>query len=300
MTSNFLKYLSFYLLSAAVILFSSGILLSQPVTEPLWVKGVPLAAGDEEADRPTVTIYPAPAEIANGASVVICPGGAYVMLAMDHEGYQVAEWLNSIGVTAFVLKYRLAPRYRHPVPLLDAQRAIRFVRANVRRWNLDAARIGILGFSAGGHLASTAGTHYDGGNPNAEDPIDRVSSRPDFMILVYPVISFTTAYVHSFSQKMLIGENPSPELIENLSNEKQVDRDTPPTFLMHTSRDTGVPAENSILFYMALHRAGVPAEMHVYEPGRHGFGLAPQDPALSAWKDRCRDWLWNRGLLFKR
>ncbi len=295
---SFFKHRYAYCFLFAVLYFSmSGFLFSQPIKELLWDKGVPLAAGDEDVDHPSVTIYPASSNIANGASVVICPGGAYVTLAMDHEGRQVAEWLNSIGVTAFVLKYRLGPRYRHPAPLLDAQRAIRFVRANVRRWHLDAGRIGILGFSAGGHLASTAGTHYDGGNPDAADPIDRVGCRPDFMILVYPVISLSTAYTHSYSRLMLIGDTPSPDLVELLSNEKQVDASTPPAFLIHTSQDTGVPAENSILFYMALHRAGVPAEMHIYETGRHGFGLAPGDPILSTWKERCGDWLRNRGLL---
>jgi acetyl esterase/lipase len=196
-----------------------------------------------------------------------------------------------------VLKYRLGPRYRHPAPLSDAQRAIRLVRAHAAEWKLDPKRIGILGFSAGGHLASTAGTHFDPGRKDADDAIERWSCRPDFLLLAYPVISFTTEYVHKGSRQNLLGENPDAALVESLSNEKQVTAETPPTFLFHTSEDTGVPPENSVLFYMALRKAGVPAELHIYEHGKHGVGLASSDPVLATWSKRCADWLRSHGVL---
>lgn len=229
--------------------------------------------------------------------MVVCPGGGYQMLAVDHEGKQIAEWLNARGVAAFVLKYRIAPRYRHPAPLQDARRAIRTVRMRAAEFGIRPDRIGIWGFSAGGHLASTAGTHFDGGDPRATDPVERVGSRPDFLILAYPVISFTTAYTHKGSRANLLGPDPDPKLVENLSNEKQVTRETPPTFLFHTDADTGVPPENSILFYLALREADVPAEMHIYEKGEHGVGLAPKDPILSTWPERLEGWMRGRGLL---
>jgi acetyl esterase/lipase len=267
--------------------------------ELLWSRGAPGAVGQEDADKPTLSIYLPPAERTTGTAVVVCPGGAYRALAMDHEGRQVAEWLNSFGVAAFVLKYRIAPRYHHPAPMMDAQRGVRTVRARAREWGIDPARIGILGFSAGGHLASTAGTYFDAGQPEADDPIDRAGSRPDFMVLVYPVISFTTEYTHQGSRNNLLGPSPSAELLHQFSNETQVTPQTPPTFLIHTSGDKGVPAENSVLFYLALRRANVPAEMHIFEEGEHGFGLAPQDPVLSAWPNLCKAWMERRGLLKK-
>ena len=247
---------------------------AQPKVELLWPGGAPGAVGTEEADRPSLTPWPAPADKANGAAVVVCPGGAYGFLAADHEGKQVAGWLNSFGVSAFVLKYRLAPRYHQPAPLQDAQRAIRMVRAAAREWNVDTRRIGIMGFSAGGHLASTAGTHFDDAQGPTADAIDRCSSRPDFMILIYPVITMDLKYTHRGSRNNLLGPDPDANLVERYSNEKQVTAATPPTFLVHTTGDTVVPAENSIQFYLALRQAKVPAELHVYEKGNHGFGLA--------------------------
>jgi len=266
-------------------------------TELLWPDGAPGAVGNEDADRPTLSIYLPVPENAVRTGVVVCPGGAYRTLAMDHEGRQIAQWLNSLGVAAFVLKYRLGPRYHHPAPLQDAQRAIRTVRLRAREFGIAPDRIGIWGFSAGGHLASTAGTHFDAGQPEAADPVERISSRPDFLILAYPVISLATEYVHRGSRANLLGENPDPQLLELLSNEKQVTPQTPPTFLFHTTADQGVPPENSILFYLALRKAGVPAEMHIYERGKHGVGLAPSDPVLSTWAGRLADWLKTRGLL---
>ena len=282
----------------------------------LWPDGAPGALGNEERDKPSLTIWLPRADKANGAAVVICPGGGYGHLAVDHEGRQVAEWLNSLGVAAFMLQYRLAPAYHHPAMLQDAQRAIRTVRhwatnpqshiANPKskiqnpKWNVDPNRIGIMGFSAGGHLASTAGTHFDAGKTDAKDPIERVSCRPDFMVLVYPVISLNTKYAHGGSRSNLLGKNPDPALVESLSNETQVTSQTPPAFLIHTTGDTGVPAENSILFYLALREVKVPAEMHIYERGKHGFGMAQgkqYDPVLSTWPDRCAAWMKVRGLL---
>jgi acetyl esterase/lipase len=217
------------------------------------------------------------------------------MLAVDHEGKQIAEWLNARGVAAFVLRYRLGPRYHHPIELGDAQRALRFVRLHAVEYGIASDKIGIWGFSAGGHLASTAGTHFDAGNAGAADPIDRVSSRPDFMILAYPVISFTTPYTHRGSLRNLLGDDPDPKLVASLSNETQVTPETPPAFLFHTTTDSGVPPENSVLFYLALRKAGVPAEMHIYERGQHGVGLAPSDPILSTWAKRLEDWMRLHG-----
>lgn len=268
-------------------------------TVVLWPQGAPGAVGSEDADKPSLTIY-LPSTIAAGTGIIVCPGGGYGGLAMDHEGDQVARWLNSIGIAAFVLKYRLGPRYRHPAPLQDAQRSIRYVRTHAKEFGIASDRIGILGFSAGGHLASTAATHFDAGNSLASDEIDRAGSRPDFAVLAYPVISFATEYAHRGSRRNLLGDSPDPQLVESLSNEKQVTPQTPPTFLFHTNEDAGVPPENSILFYMALRKAGVPAEMHIFERGRHGVGLAPLDRALSLWPHLLANWLTNRGLLSPR
>ena len=261
-----------------------------PKMEPLWPNGAPEALGNDEPDRPSLTIHLPQSNVAH-SGVVVCPGGGYGMLAVDHEGRQIAEWLNARGVAAFVLRYRLGPRYHHPIELGDAQRALRFVRFHAADYGIASDKIGIWGFSAGGHLASTAGTHFDAGNADAADPIDRMSSRPDFMILAYPVISFTTPYTHRGSLRNLLGDNPDPKLVASLSNETQVTPQTPPTFLFHTNTDSGVPPENSVLFYMALRKAGVPAEMHIYERGEHGVGLAQSDAILSTWPSRLADWM---------
>ena len=284
----------------ALVLPLAAALAQQPPThkvELLWPGGAPGAVGTEDSDKPSLTIYPAPGKSAVQTGVIVCPGGGYGYLAKDHEGDQIARWLNSIGIQAFLLQYRIAPRYHYPAPVLDAQRAIRFVRTHAAGYHISASRIGIWGFSAGGHLASTTGTHFDSGDPQAADPVDRFSSRPDFMILAYPVISFTTPYTHLGSMHNLLGEHPDPRLVESLSNETQVTAQTPPTFLFHTSEDHGVPAENSVLFYLALHKAGVPAELHIYERGPHGVGLASTDAVLATWPARLKDWLEIRGLL---
>ncbi|MCG3198291.1 MAG: hypothetical protein GHCLOJNM_02788 [bacterium] len=256
---------------------------------PLWPSGAPQAMGTEEADVPTLTPFLPDSSMATGAAVVVCPGGGYSGLA-EHEGRDIARWLNSLGIAGFVLKYRHSPRYGHPAPLQDAARAVRTVRARGSEWGVDPARIGIMGFSAGGHLASTLGTHFDSGNPTDEDPIERAGSRPDLLILCYPVISMGDLG-HKGSRKNLLGENPSEELVELLSNEKQVTPRTPPTFLFHTADDGGVDAGNSLAFAEALRKAGVPYELHVFQQGRHGVGLALNDPILSAWPARLEDWL---------
>ena len=266
-------------------------------TIPLWENAAPGAQGTEDREIPTITVYPAYGSQRTGTAVVVAPGGGYVGLAMNHEGRQVANYLNALGVTAFVLKYRLGPRYHHPVELGDAQRAIRLVRSRAQEFAVRPDRVGMMGFSAGGHLTSTAGTHFDAGNPEAADPIDRASCRPDFLVLGYPVISFTAPYTHQGSKRALLGDNPDPKVVEDLSSELRVTAQTPPTFLFSTTGDTGVPAENSISFYLALKKAGVPAEMHIFEKGPHGVGLDLQDPALGMWPVLLGNWLRGRGLL---
>ncbi len=263
-----------------------------PQEMPLWPAGqVPGQQGTEAADVPTITLYRA--EKPNGAGMVVCPGGGYAHLA-PHEGEPVARWLNTLGVTAVVLKYRLGPKYHHPVELEDAQRAIRTLRARAAEWGIDPHRIGILGFSAGGHLASTAVTHFDDGSPSSADPIERVSCRPDLGVLLYPVITLTDPFTHTGSRHNLLGDNPSPDLVKLLSNEQQVTAQTPPCFLMHTADDEAVPVENSLMFAEALRKAGVPFELHVFEHGHHGVGLATGDPVLGAWPRLCAGWLRTR------
>jgi acetyl esterase/lipase len=245
---------------------------------------------------PTITAYPAAAAVANGTSVVVCPGGAYARLAMDHEGDAVAKWLNGLGVSAFVLKYRLK-EYGHPAPLRDVLRAIRLVRSGAATWNVDPARIGVLGFSAGGHLASSAATLFDAPEGRTGAPLDSVSARPDFAILVYPVISLKPPYYHGGSKLNLVGETAAPDLVEHLCTDLQVTARTPPTFLVHGGTDTSVAPENSILFYSALRRAGVPAELHLYQEGPHGIGLKPGYGPISDWAVRCAEWMKQRGLI---
>ena len=261
----------------------------------LWPEGAPQANGNADADKPGVWVYPAK-ENTNGAAIVICPGGGYSIHATDHEGVQPAKYFNSIGVTAFVLRYRLSP-YRHPVPLMDAQRALRLVRARADEFKIDKHRVGIMGFSAGGHLTSTAVTHFDNGDAAAADLIGKESSRPDFGILGYPVVSLTADYAHRGSGNNLFGKDATEEQLKSLSNELNVTKETPPLFLFHTSEDTGVPAENSISMYLACRKAAVPCELHVYQQGPHGVGLANEHPALSQWISNAGTWLRQNALL---
>jgi acetyl esterase/lipase len=276
--------------------------IAEPQAELLWTNGAPYSVGDPGANQPSLTAYLPPADKATGTAVVICPGGGYGALALGHEGKDVADWLNSRGVAAFVLQYRIVikdkrPSPLHPAPMLDVQRAIRTVRSQADSYGIQLNRIGVWGFSAGGHLASTAATHFDSGMPKDADPINRQSCRPDFVILAYPVVTLDVATTHGGSRRNLLGPDPDPKLVELMSNEKQVTKDTPPTFLFHTDDDKAVPARNSALFYEALKRHGVPAEMHIYAHGRHGVGLALTDPILSTWPQRLEAWLKGQGLL---
>jgi acetyl esterase/lipase len=274
-------------------------LYAEPQTFPLWKNGAPGAQGKAPEDTPTLTIYLPAHPAKSNTGVIVAPGGSYTVLAMNHEGRQVANWLNSLGMTAFVLKYRLGPKYHHPIELGDAQRAIRLVRSRAKEFGIRQDRIGIMGFSAGGHLAATVGTHYDHGDPAASDPIDRMSCRPDFLVLAYPVISFVAPYSHSRSARNLLGDNPDMQVREELSNELHVTPDTPPTFLFSTSTDKVVPSENSVAFYLALHTAGVSAELHIFQKGPHGVGLDSADPVLGVWPTLLANWMRERGLLAK-
>ena len=264
---------------------------------PLWTGAAPGALGTDEADIPVLTVFLPRTMAAGTPAVIVCPGGGYVRLAANHEGRQVASFLNSLGLAAFVLRSRLGPRYHHPVELGDVQRAIRLVRARAASWNVDPARIGVMGFSAGGHLAMTASTMADGGDARAADPVDRVSSRPDFAVLGYPVVSMTEPWTHQGSKTALLGADPDAALASRLSGERAVTKDTPPTFLFHTNADTTVPAENSVQYYLALRRASVPAELHIFEKGPHGVGLANDDKALSEWSTLLANWLRGRGIV---
>jgi acetyl esterase/lipase len=283
----------------ALLGLTSAACLAAPLAPmALWPDGAPGALGDEDAGRPTLTPYLPEAGAASGAAIVVCPGGGYGGLAA-HEGHDYALWLNQHGVAAFVLKYRLGSRgYRHPVMLQDAARAVRTVRARAAEWACDPKRIGIMGSSAGGHLASTLLTHFDAGRPDAADPVERVSSRPDRGILCYPVITLGE-FTHQGSKHNLLGPNPDPALVELLSNERQVTRDTPPCFIWHTWEDTAVPVENALQFAAALRRAGVPFDLHVYQKGGHGLGLAAKPPFTNPhpWAADCVFWLKAQGFV---
>lgn len=270
---------------------------AEPRVMRLWEGAAPGAQGDAEEDHPTLTLYAVSEEKELRPAVIVIPGGGYQWLATNHEGRQVANWLNAMRITAFVLKYRLGPKYHHPVELWDAQRAIRMVRARATEFGVIPDKIGILGFSAGGHLASTAETRFDAGNSSAPDPIDRVSSRPDFAILAYPVISFVAGYAHTGSRDNLLGKNASPELAKELSSEFHVTPQTPPTFLWSSSTDDVVPPENSVAFYLALLKAKVPAELHIFADAPHGVGLDLRNPTVGMWSQLVLEWLKGQGVI---
>ena len=265
-------------------------------TVRLWPADAPGALGDRPEDIPQMAVHRPDPTRACGTGIVVCPGGGYQGLAMGHEGQEIAAWLNELGVAALVLDYRHRGKgYGHPAPSLDVQRAIRIARARAPAWGLDRQRIGVLGFSAGGHLAATAATRFDAGRPEAEDPVERFSCRPDFAILCYPVIALGEPFTHVGSERNLLGPDPDPELIRELSLEKQVTAETPPTFLFHTDADEGVPAENSLAFYSALREHDVPAELHIYAAGRHGVGLARNVSGTADWPKRCATWMQGQG-----
>ena len=279
-----------------------------PPGEPTWEKEGPvpdMQVGPGTRVRfvhePILDVYHAKGDNRTGTAVVICPGGGYGLLAYDHEGHEIARWLNDNGITGVILRYRMFP-YRHPVPMMDVQRALQTVRASADKWALDPERIGVLGFSAGGHLASTATTHHKAADKNSDDPIERVASRPDFAVLIYPVVTMRD-WTHGGSKRNLLGNEPSDELVALMSNEEQVDENTPPTFLVHSKDDKAVPIKNSEAFLAALKKHNVPGELMVFETGGHGYGLGRgrNDPdnthETDAWPKRCIEWFGEQGFL---
>lgn len=288
---------------------SLNILISQENTIKLWPGEIPNRQETDEVEHkenreilwityvqePTLEVFLPAKKFRTGRAVIICPGGGYTGLSYDSEGTDIAKWLNSKGIAAFVLKSRL-PNSKsvitsYQAPLQDAQRAMRLVRQNAEKWGVNKDQIGIMGFSAGGHLASTLGTHYNENQDFFTDDIDSLSARPDFMVLMYPVITMDPTYAHQGSKNNLLGHNPDQTLVDLFSNEKQVDKNTPPTFLVHTTDDKSVPVMNSILFYKALTEEGIYAEMHIYPEGGHGYGLAVGMGYLENWTDRLAEWM---------
>jgi acetyl esterase/lipase len=244
---------------------------------------------------PDIAVFLPSRKNATGEAVVVCPGGGYGILAYDLEGSDIARWLNSEGIAAFVLKYRLPGSTSnivpHESPLMDAQRAMRLVRYHAEEWNVHPGKVGIMGFSAGGHLASTLSTHFDAGDPENHDPVERESCRPDFSVLIYPVITFTKEYTHEGSRENLLGKDPDPDLVKHYSNELRVTGQTPPAILIHSGDDLAVPVENSIVYYHALQKQGIKSELHIYPYGGHGYSLAIGQGHLSFWPDRVIQWI---------
>jgi acetyl esterase/lipase len=296
------------------LLIYSGAAIAQEKTINLWPDGVPGSISnpdyaaeidsdetwtwEKKVSNPTIDVYPAPAEIANGTAVLICPGGGYSVLAVKHEGSQVAEWLNKLGITGIVLKYRLPDnsimKNKTIGPLQDAQKAMRIIRRQAKKWNINPNKIGVMGFSAGGHLASTLSTHY---NDKVYSPIDLISSRPDFSILIYPVISMDSSITHKGSRINLLGKHPTSALIKKYSNELQVNKSTPPAFLAASMDDNTVPVQNSINYALALKKYNIPCELHIYEKGGHGYGMGRTNDTESSWPEACKKWLKARGFL---
>lgn len=272
----------------------------EPETILLWPEGAPGANGEEAKDKPTLILYPAKRN-PSGTAVVICPGGGYGGLAMSHEGHDIAEWLNKNDISAFICDYRHRGKgYGHPYPMMDAQRAIRTVRTNAKKWKVDPNKIGIIGFSAGGHLASSCATHKSIGEFDKTNPINESACNPNFAILCYAVIGFDKPYTHRGSQRNLIGANADKELVAFYSNEDQVTKETPPCFLWHTGEDKGVPVENSLQFYLSCKKKGVSAALHVFDKGRHGIGLAKGFKGADAWPDLCINWIGEEGFTSSR
>lgn len=294
-------------IATACGLFPFATRAAEPQVINLWPEGVPGQRADASPEivkdervynvhAPSLTYYPAPAGIANGTAVIMCPGGGYVRLAMTNEGMGAVKWLNPLGVSVFILKYRLQ-EYGHPAPLRDVLRAVRLVRSRAAEFGIDPNRIGVAGSSAGGHLAACSGTLYNEPIGKTGAALDAVSARPDFLILQYAVITMKTPVAHAGSMKSLLGEHPTQEALDLLSVNEHVTKDTPPTFIMATQEDKSVPVENAILFYQALRAANVPVEMHLYPTGPHGFGFRKDLGQTSDWPKRGEEWLRSRGLL---
>jgi acetyl esterase/lipase len=299
--------------TALALLFAAALPLAQAAPPasgsvlPLWPEGVPGAKAGLGLERnedgrtsnvsePTLTVYGPAVDHPNGTAVIIAPGGGYVRLSTQREGEQYATWLSTLGITSFVLKYRMA-EFGHPAPLQDVLRAVRLVRQQAADFHVNPGRIGVMGSSAGGHLAASAGTLFDHPLGRTGAAIDKISARPDFLMLLYPVITMDAPAVHAGSRKALLGAAPDPEALQLMSLEKQVTPATPPTLLIHTQADATVPVENSILFYQALTRAKVPAEMYLFEHGSHGMGMRAGLGTASSWPRRAEEWLKDRGLL---
>jgi acetyl esterase/lipase len=287
----------------------NGARAADPVKEILlWPAGHPGNAGGEptvagtpewlelDKENPSITPFLPEPDKRNGSAVVVCPGGGYGHHAMGHEGQAIAEWLRDRGVAGIVLRYRCGGgKNQQPAPLEDAQRAIRMVRSRAGEWGIDPERVGVLGSSAGGHLASTAATMFDDGQADASDPIEQLSSRPAFAVLLYPVISMEKGIAHGGSRDNLLGKEPSDELVAQWSTDRRVTDRTPPTLIISTSDDKTVPIKNSLLFYEALLAHKVPAEMHIWETGGHGFGLRGGDRPVDQWVEQLEPWLRARG-----
>ncbi len=293
--------IQFLFLNLLTILVAPNVTADEPVILPLWHAQVPLAIGDADKDRPSLIKFSPGTNDATRTAIIIFPGGGYENLAMDHEGQQVARWLNDNGIHAFICDYRHRGKgYGHPAPMLDAQRSIRTVRANATEFGIDPRKIGVLGFSAGGHLASTVATRFDAGNRDSTDPVEQHSSRPDFAILCYSVTAMGESYSHKGSERNLLGKNASDQQKRLMSNHLHVTKTTPPVFLWHTTEDRVVPPENSIVFFRALQAAGVSSELHVYAKGGHGMGLAVGKPGAENWPDSCMAWLEGQKLIDQR
>lgn len=300
----------FILVISLILMMARG--YSQDFEVTLWPEGslstLPMGSETREygdivsvrnVRNPGIAVYLPAKRQSTGQAVLICPGGGYQMLAYDWEGVDIARWFNSKGIAAIVLRYRLPVPdslvVMHEAPLEDAQRALRLVRFNSEGWNIDKNQIGVIGFSAGGHLAATLGTRYDHVSKDPVDAIDLVSARPDFMMLIYPVITMREDFTHFGSRDALLGEEPADSLVNFYSNELHVNSDTPPGFLVHSGDDKAVPVDNSLFFYQALKNQGIPAEMHIYPSGGHGYSLAIGKGYLQTWTDRMHEWLQNVG-----
>lgn len=300
--------------SVIVFFFLALNIKAQVITLKVWPNGAPGAIENKnykeefvkrpdnfkriaQVSNPTITVYLPPKEKATGTAVIICPGGGYAYLAIETEGDDIAKWLNKLGIAGIVLKYRLPSdmimKNKSIGPLQDAQEAFRIVRRNAEKWGINENKIGVIGFSAGGHLASTISTHY---NEKVYES-DNTNCRPDFSILIYPVISMKSELTHSGSRENLLGKNPDQDLINHFSNDLQVNKDTPPAFLVHSADDKTVPVKNSINYFIALNKFNIPAELHIYEKGGHGYGLGRGTGTETAWPEACKNWLKARGLL---